>query len=80
MNRNDMYHARFKLKHKTPWPQLNVCDYPNTTQALSFLEQRLYFLLSAPVKMPDEMKYGIAYKCEAIKKYLLKHKEFFEQT
>lgn len=80
MNRDDMYHARFRLKKKTPWPQLNVCDYPHSTEALSFLEGRLNFLLSAPVKMPDEMKCGIAYKCEEIRKYLIKHKEFYEQT
>jgi len=71
MKRSSMYSGKFKLKN-SPYPKTYVCDYPTTTQALSYLDGLLLWLLdeSNTHNMPLDMVKGIAYTEEKIRNSL----------
>jgi hypothetical protein len=71
MKRSSMIHGKFRMKN-SPYPETYVCDYPSTTEALSYLEGLLLWLLdeSNVHNMPLDMVKGLAYKAEEIQKSL----------
>ncbi len=66
-----MYRGEFRLK-SSPYPNLKVCEYPETTETLSFLENRLAFLLANETNMPEAMIIGMGYKMEHTRETLQK--------
>ncbi len=66
-----MYRGEFRLK-SSPYPDLKVRDYPETTETLSFLENRLDFLLANETNMPEPMIIGMGYKMEHTRETLRK--------
>jgi hypothetical protein len=68
-----MYRGEFRLK-SSPYPDLKVRDYPETTETLSFLENRLAFLLANETNMPEPMILGMGYKMEHTRETLQKLK------
>jgi hypothetical protein len=58
-----MYRGEFRLK-SSPYPKLKVCEYPETTETLLFLENRMAFLLVNETNMPEPMIVGMGYKME----------------
>lgn len=71
MKTNQMYRGEFRIK-KSPYPNLQLKDWPASCTNISFLENRLSYFLKddCPIATPVAYLQGIEYKLRHMRKEL----------